>query len=196
MEKIKINPDWKVLDIGSRHNLFRRANVLLEKELEESIHRSGERAKSFEHQTLVLGDATNMPFEDNEFDYAIASHVAEHIEDIDKFMRELQRVSKRGYIETPGPLSEMMFNEPYHLWIVYKKGDTLIFKKKKKFRPLSKVFYALFYLNEYRYGHKTFYSKNSFVKLPKLILNKTWKHLPLTYTKYNWEGRIKYLIYK
>jgi len=143
-KKVKIEPSWKVLDVGSGHNPFKRANVLLDKEFGESIHRSGKKAKKYEHQLLVLGDATQMPFQNEEFDYSIASHIAEHIEDIDKFIEELQRVSKRGYIETPGPISEIMLNEPYHLWIVYKKGNTLIFKKKRKFRPLSKFFMHCF----------------------------------------------------
>ncbi len=193
--RIFIHPDWKVIDIGSGHNLHPRANVLLEKELEESIHRSGEKAKIPPGKTLVIGDATDMKFfKDKEFDYAIASHIAEHIENIEAFLKELQRVARRGYIETPGPLSEFFLNEPYHLWIVYKKGDTLVFKKKKRFKSFSELFYKIFYLNENRYGHETLKSNNLILKLMKTFFNRIWKYVPYTYTKYEWDGEIKYKI--
>ncbi len=193
--RIFIHPDWKVIDIGSGHNPHPRANVLLEKELEESIHRSGEKAKIPPGKTLVIGDATDMKFfKDKEFDYAIASHIAEHIENIEAFLKELQRVARRGYIETPGPLSEFFLNEPYHLWIVYKKGDTLVFKKKKRFKSFSELFYKIFYLNENRYGHETLKSNNLILKLMKTFFNRIWKYVPYTYTKYEWDGEIKYKI--
>ncbi|MBK9798506.1 MAG: hypothetical protein IPP56_01845 [Bacteroidetes bacterium] len=40
----------------------------------------------------------------------MASHIAEHIEEPEKFCSELQRVAKAGYIETPGAFSEFIFN--------------------------------------------------------------------------------------
>lgn len=52
------------------------------------------------------------------------------MEDIEKFLKELQRVGKRGYIETPGPVSELFLNEPSHLWMVKKEKDILVFKKR------------------------------------------------------------------
>lgn len=193
-EKITIQPTWKVLDVGSGHNPNRRATVLLERELEGSIHRGGDKAKVPTDKSLVVGDATESPFGYKKFDYAIASHIAEHIEDVCKFICELQRVSKRGYIETPGPLSEFFLNEPYHLWVIYKRKGILIFKRKKIFQPFSNFFYGLFYLNENRYGHKTLFSRGLFAKTIKKTLNRVWKYLPYTYVKYRWEGNINYKI--
>jgi len=176
-ERISIHPEWKVIDIGSGHNPFGRADVLLERDLGESIHRSGEKAKTPSDKILVVGDAINMPFLDKSFDYAVASHIAEHIEHIDKFIHELMRISKKGYIEVPGPLSELIFNEPYHLWIISKQGDTLVFKRKRKFKGvLSEIFYSLFYLNKERYGHRTIFSDNFILKIVVKILNRLWKH--------------------
>jgi len=195
-EKIEIAPDWKVLDVGSGHRPNRRANVLLDKEIDRSIHRSGEKAKALPGKIFVMGDATNMPFSDREFDYSICSQVAEHIEDVEKLISELERVSQRGYLETPGPVSEIVFNEPYHLWFIRKRKDRLRFEKKKRFKPLSSFFYALFYLNEKRYGKRTFSSQNIFLKAVKLFLNRIWKYIPLTYTKYHWDGKIRYKIIK
>lgn len=195
-EKIKILSEWQVLDVGSGNHPNKRSNVLLEKELNESIHRSGEKAEIPKDKILVLGDATSMPFKYKEFDYAIASHIAEHIEDIDKFISELTRVGKRGYIEMPGPVSEFFLNESCHVWIVHKKGDTLFFKRKKNFKSVFNIFYAIFYLNDNRYGHKTFKTNNLFIKLIKLTLTRLWKYIPFTYTKYLWEEGIKYRILK
>lgn len=71
--KVYIHPEWYVLDVGSGHNPHRRTNVLLDKDGEESPHRSGEKAKVPEGKTFILGDATDMHFfKDKEFDYVIA----------------------------------------------------------------------------------------------------------------------------
>ena len=43
----------------------------------------------------------NMPFDDKVFDYAICSHVLEHVERPDAVIAELSRVAKAGYIEVP-----------------------------------------------------------------------------------------------
>ena len=42
-----------------------------------------------------------MPFADKTFDYAICSHVLEHVERPDTVIAELTRVAKAGYIEVP-----------------------------------------------------------------------------------------------
>ncbi|WP_379157443.1 glycosyltransferase [Paenibacillus sp. sgz5001063] len=50
--------------------------------------------------SYIEGDATNMPFEDNQFDFIIALDVFEHISDPLRgaFVSELMRVSKNGFI--------------------------------------------------------------------------------------------------
>ena len=59
-----------------------------------------------------------MPFKDKEFDYIIASHVVEHVEDISYFLNELSRVGKRGYIEVPTRLEDNLVfeNKKDHIW--------------------------------------------------------------------------------
>ena len=47
-----------------------------------------------------------MSLNDNEFDFVIASHVIEHIEDFEFFLKELERISKKGYIELPTRLGD------------------------------------------------------------------------------------------
>lgn len=190
-KKLPINPEWKVLDVGSGHRPNRRANVLIDNELNETEHRSGKKASVPSDKKMVVGDALNMPFKDKEFDFIIASHIAEHIDDPEQFCKELARVGKRGYIETPGALDEFFLNEPFHKWIVSKKDNCLVFKEKKIFKPFSDFFYGLYYLNESRTGHKPLYSTNYLFKLKSKFIGKIWPYLPNTYTRFYWENSIQ-----
>ena len=54
----------------------------------------------------------------NEFDFVIASHVLEHVEDFKFFIKELERVSNKGYIELPTKLEDNLVfeNKKDHLW--------------------------------------------------------------------------------
>ncbi|MES2593305.1 MAG: glycosyltransferase [Bacteroidota bacterium] len=189
-QKLPINHEWTVLDVGSGHRPNRRANVLIDNELNETEHRSGKKANVPSDKKMVVGDALNMPFENKEFDYIIASHIAEHIDDPEQFCKELCRVGKRGYIETPGPVDEFFLNEPFHKWIVSKSDNSLIFTEKKNFKPFSGLFYGLYYLNETRTGHKPLRSSNSFLKLASKSIGKVWAYLPKTYTRFYWENSI------
>ena len=190
-KKLPIDPEWSVLDVGSGHRPNRRANVLIDNELNETAHRSGKKATIPSEKKMVVGDALNMPFGDKEFDFTIASHIAEHIDDPEQFCKELARVGKRGYIETPGAVDEFFLNEPFHKWIVSKKDNCLIFNEKSNFKPFSEFFYGLYYLNETRTGHKPMYSKNFLLKLISKFLGKIWSNLPKTYTRFYWENSIK-----
>lgn len=190
-KKLSIAPEWVVLDVGSGHRPNRRANVLIDNELNETEHRSGKKAQVPPDKIMVLGNALNMPFKNNEFDFIIASHIAEHIDDPEQFCKELARVGKRGYIETPGTMDEFFLNEPFHKWMVKKNGNYLIFKEKKNFKPFSDFLYGLYYLNETRTGHKPLYSSNYFLKLASKLIGKSWSYLPKTYTKLYWEGSIQ-----
>jgi len=193
-EKIFISPDWLVLDVGSGDNPFRRADVLVDREIGESIHRAGKELKIEGGKTLVIGDVLFMPFKDKTFDFAVASHIAEHVEDPAQFCEEIQRISKKGYIETPGPFSDFLLNESYHRWRVFKKKDELIFLEKTNFKSPSETFYRIFYLNQTHPGHKPLYTNNKILKFLNHLLNKIWKYIPYTYTKYYWEGEIKYRV--
>ena len=47
-----------------------------------------------------------LPFRDNEFDFVITSHVIEHVNDFQFFIKEIERISKQGYIELPTRLGD------------------------------------------------------------------------------------------
>lgn len=200
-EKIRIKDSWKVLDVGSGHNPHPRANVLLDKFEEDDTERSGDKIARPKGKKLVIGDAEDMPFKDKSFDYIIASHIAEHVNDPKKFCNELIRVGKAGYIETPGWVGDIVLNEPYHRWRIRKGGNKLIFKLVNKHYPLGfvgEIFYSFFYFNQERVGHKTIKSNNRYLR--RLLTNvanflgKIWTNDPLkdfTYTRFHWKNKFE-----
>ena len=188
---IKVLPEWKVLDVGSGHQPNRRANVILEKYTAETIHRTTQKIVIPIDKNLIVADAHFIPFKDKSFDFIIASHIGEHVEDPIKFCDELQRVADRGYIEMPGPLTEFLMPTKSHKWVVKKEGNKLIFRRNKYYLPFSKTFFRIFYLNREGYAENTLYSNNIILKFLNFSLIHAWKYVPRAYTIMNWENEFK-----
>jgi uncharacterized protein YbaR (Trm112 family) len=93
-----VNKDDLVLEVGAGGNPYPRANVLLDAH-ETTIERIEK--DIVKDRPLVFGLAEKLPFKDKSFDFIIASHVLEHSHDPESFLKELMRVGKAGYIETP-----------------------------------------------------------------------------------------------
>ena len=83
------NPDWKVLDIGCGYTAHKNATVICDIQ---------DLSNFYKDKQFIKLDDKKLPFKNNEFDFVIASHVMEHVEDIDHFIKELERISKTGYI--------------------------------------------------------------------------------------------------
>ncbi len=117
----------KILDIGSGNNPFPHATHLADLYTEDDFHRGGEKIVT-DDRAFYKVDIGALPFEDKEFDFVYCSHVLEHVDDPKKACSEIMRVGKRGYIETPTRLSDMMYNFSYlHKWYVNMAGNTLVF---------------------------------------------------------------------
>lgn len=117
-----------VLEIGSGGNPYARANVLCDAYL-DTIERFFDTLVV--DRPMVLAHAENLPFKDNSFDFAIASHVLEHSDDPKKFITEMERVARAGYIEVPDAFMERLTNYPFHrLEITDVRGELIIRKKK------------------------------------------------------------------
>lgn len=122
-----VSADALVLEVGSGGNPYARSNVLLDA-YEDTRERHWVPLKS--DRPTVLGFVENLPFKDKSFDFVIASHVFEHSTDPEKFLRELQRVAKAGYIEVPDAFMERI--NPYRdhrLEITVRQGKLVIRKK-------------------------------------------------------------------
>ncbi|GAB7562665.1 hypothetical protein LG202_07040 [Methylobacillus methanolivorans] len=122
-----VHPDALVLEVGSGGNPYPRANVLL-----DAYENTRERhwVPLTSDRPTVLGFVENLPFKDKAFDFVIASHVLEHSTDPERFLTELQRVAKAGYIEVPDALFERL--NPYrdHRLEITVRDNTLIITKK------------------------------------------------------------------
>lgn len=114
---VPVSRDALVLDVGSGDKPSWRADVLLDRYVGDAW--SGQRSGTGKTQVvrpLFDADAADMPFADGAFDYAICSHVLEHVTDPVGVVRELTRVAKAGYIEVPEAASSKIIDFPSHLW--------------------------------------------------------------------------------
>ena len=101
--------DWKILDIGCGFSANSKATVICDvKDLSEY----------YPDKIFIKLTDKNLPFKNKEFDFVIASHVLEHVENISQFISELERVSSKGYIEVPTKLEDNLVfeNKNDHLW--------------------------------------------------------------------------------
>jgi len=122
-----VPPGALVLEVGSGGNPYARANVLLDA---YEVTRERHWVPLVSDRPTVLGFVENLPFRDQAFDFVIASHVLEHSTDPARFLGELQRVARAGYIEVPDAFMERV--NPYRdhrLEITVRSGRLLIRRK-------------------------------------------------------------------
>jgi len=129
------NSNWKILDIGCGYSANEFANTICDVQ---------DLSKFYEGKNFVKLDGNRLPFEDNHFDFVIASHVLEHVEDYKFFINELERVSNKGYIELPTKLEDNLVfeNKKAHIWQMEFDDDNsklLISKKKQFIEPILTV---------------------------------------------------------
>jgi len=129
----------RILEVGPGHNPFRGVTHLLERDVHEGRERGGNALFVPRAAKLIVGEATDLPFGTGVFDYVYASHVLEHVEQPERACRELMRVGRAGYIETPSPFLEQGLalqdeTSPehwFHRWFVFALGpDRLVFEPK------------------------------------------------------------------
>ena len=108
-ELLLSNSTWNILDIGCGYNANKLANIICDVQ-DLSSH--------YQDKQFIRLEEKKLPFKDKEFDFVIASHVMEHVDDVDFFIKELERVSKKGYIELPTMLEDNLVfeNKKDHLW--------------------------------------------------------------------------------
>ena len=122
------NKSWNILDIGCGYTAHKNANIVCD--IQDLSH-------YYEDKKFYKLTSNILPFKDKEFDFVIASHVIEHVKDVNIFLKELQRVSSKGYIELPSILEDNLVfeNKNDHLWHMEFDDDDkkLIISKKIQF---------------------------------------------------------------
>ena len=141
------NTNWKVLDIGCGYTANKFATTICDVQ---------DFANFYKDKNFVRLDGKKLPFEDNHFDFVIASHVLEHVKDYKFFINELERVSSKGYIELPTKLEDNLVfeNKKDHLWQMDFDDDNsrlLISKKLQFIEPILTVSM----LNKFRKNFKS-----------------------------------------
>lgn len=119
-----------VLDIGGGDNPHPKANVVVDKFLFDNTHRSHS-LRLLKRQNLMVADGEKLPFKDKVFDYVVCSHVIEHVAEPFKFLKELSRVGKRGYIETPSLIGEYLIPKKSHRWAILEVEEKIVLMKKE-----------------------------------------------------------------
>lgn len=95
--------NWKLIDYKNDVVLL---NILAPKNIDSAL------PGNF---SFVVGDATNLQYEDNEYDICFSNSVIEHVGTLEKqkmFAQEVCRVGKRIFIQTP---ARSFFFEPHYL---------------------------------------------------------------------------------
>ena len=129
------NLNWNILDIGCGYGASKYANVVCDVQ---------DLSGYYKKKLFIKLNEKKLPFKDKEFDFVIASHVMEHVDDVEFFIAELERVSKQGYIELPTKLEDNLVfeNKNDHLWHMDFDDvelKLLISKKIQYFEPILTV---------------------------------------------------------
>ena len=101
-ETLKKNKNWKTLDIGCGYTANENANVIADVQ---------DLSDFYKERNFIKINEKKLPFKDKEFDFVIASHVIEHVNDFQYFIKELERISNKGYIELPSRLGDNLVYE-------------------------------------------------------------------------------------
>ena len=118
----------KVLEIGPGHSPFSKATYFCGWTMEEKGR--------LPNYKTADASTEKLPYKDKEFDFVYCRHVIEDLWNPVNALKEISRITKAGYIETPSALCEMSkdvdggTNVPYrgynhHRYIVWNDKGTL-----------------------------------------------------------------------
>jgi len=129
------NINWKILDIGCGYRAHRNASVIADIQ---------DFSNFYKKKKFIQIKGKNLPFKDKEFDFVIASHVIEHVEDFEFFIKEVERITSKGYIELPSRLGDNLVfeNKTDHIWWFHFDdvfNELLVSKKNQLIDPFITV---------------------------------------------------------
>jgi ubiquinone/menaquinone biosynthesis C-methylase UbiE len=124
-QKLKDNPSWNILDIGCGYTANKYAKIVADTQ---------DLSNFYKDKKFIRITEKKLPFKNNEFDFVITSHVIEHVNDFQFFIKEIERISKQGYIELPTRLGDNLVVENLkdHIWwFKYDDESKLLIASKK-----------------------------------------------------------------
>jgi len=146
----------RVLEIGPGASPHFRSNSFLELSFDSEQVKIAQRGgglieANFGERPVYRYCGGRFPFDDNQFDYVICSHVIEHVEDPCSFLSEVFRVAGgRGYLEYPLITYEYLYNFDVHLHFIKfdSKAKLLRYIPKKntsfgEFSAVQSLFYKM-----------------------------------------------------
>jgi hypothetical protein len=143
---VKVNRNDLVLEVGPGGSPFWRSNILIDKyDNDDRVPRGnfGQGRLRTKGKPFYKIINNKIPFPDNAFNYAICSHVLEHVpvEELEILIAELFRVSPRVYIEFPAPLYDILFNFEAHLNLLDIVQDEVICISKTSLNINNQTFF-------------------------------------------------------
>ena len=117
--------NWKVLDIGCGYTANKNANTIADIQ---------DLSKFYKDRNFVKITNDKLPFKDKEFDFVISSHVIEHVDNFEFFIKELERISSKGYIELPTRFADNLIfeNKNDHIWwFIFDDANNQLIASKK-----------------------------------------------------------------
>jgi SAM-dependent methyltransferase len=94
----------RILDIGGTQFFWEKMNFTNEPNVRFTLINLYPQEAPSENFECVIGDATNLPFQDKQFDIVFSNSVIEHLftwENQVKMANEIRRVGKNYFIQTP-----------------------------------------------------------------------------------------------
>lgn len=146
----------KILDIGGWYAPCRQATHMVDIMPFDTLNRSGAygngelKIRKENYFQMDLGATEKLPFQDKEFDFVVCRHTLEDLKEPLRVCKEMIRVGKAGYVETPSRLCESTkgIERPrwcgyyHHRWMVETTPSKIIFQ----FKPHNIHFSRKFYL--------------------------------------------------
>src|SRR5690349_8620896 len=136
----EIPDDAQVLDIGGWAKPLPRADWVVDLEPYETRGLYGSESgdpERFSSDTWIQRDICDpepLPFDDGHFDFVVCAHTLEDVRDPLQVCREMVRVGKAGYVETPSRLEEQIYGLQgpwtgwsHHRWLVEVTGNRVEF---------------------------------------------------------------------
>ena len=129
------NSKWNILDIGCGYRAHDKATTIADVQ---------DFSNYYKDKKFIQIKEKKLPFEDNEFDFVISSHVIEHVNDFEFFIKEIERISTKGYIELPTRLADNLVfeNKTDHVWWFFFddiKNELVVTEKKNLIDPFISV---------------------------------------------------------